>query len=264
VYFGHDIGSDIDPTEALTIMNDGVTLTFRARIPTLAKAGGPLDPLHRDGQQSAGPQPYPDNGDGYVTSDGGKGNFVIRQGGDGADVPAGAIAFSLTQTTDTTGGDPNTGRAGFAGLTFNEFNGNTPTDQVNFGQGTRTNVVAFDPTEWHELYIVIRKDPANIGTHDAFIFVDGDVRPTVFKMTAGTGADMENSFLAMGGSATPQNWALDVDWFGYKNEAVFPPGALLPPSLFDFDPAHQTLFHPAADGVRFAASSLMPTNTLSA
>jgi len=262
IYFGHDIGTDIGPEKAAAIMDTGVTLTFRARIPTLAKAGPPLDPLHRDGQQANGVQPYPENGDGYVTSDGGKGNFVIRQGGNGVDVPAGAIAFSFTQTTDTTGGNPNVNVAGFAGLTFNEFNGNVPTDQVNFGQGTKTNVVAFDPTEWHELYIVIRKDPANIGTHEAFIFVDGNVTPHVFKMTAGTGADMNDSFLAMGGSATPQNWALDVDFFGYKDEAVFPPGAKLPPTISGFSPANKTMFHPAANGLQFTATAMMPGSTL--
>ncbi|MBI4327845.1 MAG: hypothetical protein HY674_21655 [Chloroflexi bacterium] len=264
VYFGHNIGSDIDPVKAQTIMSDGLTLTFRARIPTLAKAGGPLDPLHRDGQQGSGIQPYPANGDGYVTSDGGKGNFVIREGGNGADVPAGAIAFSFTQTTDTTGGSPTANVANFAGLTFNEFNGNVPTANVNFGQGTKTNVVAFDPTEWHELYIVIRKDPANIGTHEAFIFVDGNLTPSVFKMTAGTGADMPDSFLAMGGSATPQNWALDVDWFGYKDDAVFPPGAQLPPSITDFVPVDRTMFHPIASGLGFTASVRRPGNTLPA
>ncbi len=267
IYFGHDIGTDldpIDPNKAPVIMDAGVTLTFRARIPTLAKAGPPLDQLYRQNQQAAGPQPYPDAGDGYVTSDGGKGNFVIRQGGNGADVPAGAIAFSLTTTNDTTGGDPNTGRAGFAGLTFNEFNGNVPSANVNFGQGTKTNVVAFDPTDWHELYIVIRKDPANIGTHEAFIFRDDGLNPVVFKMTAGTGADMNNSFLAMGGSATPQNWALDVDWFGYKDEAVFPPGALLPPSLFSFKPSNNALFYPVANNLSFSASALMPANRLPA
>jgi hypothetical protein len=264
IYFGHNVGADIDQAKALTIMDTGVTLTFRARIPTLAKAGPPLDQLHRDGQQAAGVQPYPDAGDGYVTSDGGKGNFVIRQGGNGVDVPAGAIAFSFTTTNDTTGGDPNGVKAGFAGLTFNEFNGNVPSANVNFGQGTKTNVVAFDPTEWHELYIVIRKDPANIGTHEAFIFRDDGLKPIVFKMTAGTGSDMPDSFLAVGGSATPQNWALDVDWFGYKDEAVFPPGALLPPALFGFAPANKTLFYPAANNLSFAASALMPTNRLPA
>lgn len=264
IYFGHNIGSDIDPIKAQTIMRDGVTLTFRARIPTLAKAGPPLDPLHRDGQQANGVQPYPDSGDGYVTSDGGKGNFVIREGGNGFDVPAAAIAFSLTQTNDTTGGNPATGQAGFAGLTFNEFNGNQPSASVNFGQGSRTNLVPFDPTEWHELYIVLRDDPADIGTHEAFIFLDGNVVPYVFKITGGTGSDLPDSFLAMGGSATPQNFALDVDWFGYKDEAVFPPGALLPPSLFGFVPANRAAFHPAASGLSFSASALMPTNTLPA
>ena len=264
VYFGHNIGSDIDPVKAQTIMRSGVTLTFRARIPTLAKAGPPLDPLHRDGQQANGVQSYPTNGDGYVTSDGGKGNFVIREGGNGGEVPAAAIAFSLTQTTDTTGGDPTTGQARFAGLTFNEFNGNVPSANVNFGQGSKTNVVAFDPTEWHELYIVIRDDPADIGTHEAFVFRDGILTPSVFKITGGTGADMNDSFLAMGGSATPQNWALDVDWFGYKDEAVFPPGAQLPPSLFNFVPANGTMFHPISGNFKFSVSALMPANTLPA
>lgn len=264
IYFGHDIGTDIGPDKAATIMDSGVTLTFRARIPTPAKAGPPLDPLHRDGQEGAGVQPYPANGDGYVTSDGGKGNFVIRQGGNGANVPAGAIAFSFTQTTDTTGGNPTQGPANFAGLTFNEFNGNVPTANVNFGQGTKTNLVAFDPTEWHEVYIVVRKDPANIGTHEAFIFVDGNLTPSVFKMTAGTGADLNDSFLAMGGSATPQNWALDVDWFGYKDEAVFPPGAKLPPGLSNLVPVNKAMFHPAANGLGFTASVRLPGNTLPA
>lgn len=264
VYFGHAITNEVDLARSQTIMRSGVTLTFRARIPTLTKAGQPIDQLHRDGQQASGVQPYPASGDGYVTSDGGKGNFVIRESGNGVDVPAAAIAFSLTQTNDTTGGNPTTGQAGFAGLTFNEFNGNVPTDQVNFGQGSKTNVVAFDPTDWHELYIVIRDDPADIGTHEAFVFRDGNLFPTVFKITGGTGSDLPDSFLAMGGSATPQNWALDVDYFGYKDQAVFPPGALLPPSIFGFAPADRAIYHPAASGMRFSTSALMPTNTLPA
>jgi hypothetical protein len=268
IYFGHSINTD-SPTKAPTIMRTGVTLTFRARIPTQAKAGGPLDPLMRDGRNAIeGQEPYPNSGDGYVTSDGGKGNFVVREGGDplaNPPVPAAAIAFSFTQTTDTTQGSPtNPPPAGFAGLTFNEFAGNQPSGSVNFGQGTKTNLVPFDPTDWHELYIVIRDDPADIGTHEAFIFRDGLLIPTVFKITGGTGADLPDSFLAMGGSATPQNWALDVDWFGYKDEAVFPPGALLPPSIFGFAPADRAVYHPAASGMTFSTSALMPTNTLPA
>lgn len=263
LYFGHDLGLDMDPAKALTIIDTGVTISFRARIPTLAKAGGPLDPLMPAGQENAGVQPYPTEGDGYLTSDSGKGNFVIRQGGSGEDSPGGAIAFSFTQTTDKTSGDPSADPAGLAGLTFNEFNGNVPTSQVIFGQGKRTEVVAFDPTDWHEAYIVLRKDPDRFGTHEAFIFVDGQLRPAVYKLTAGTGTDgISSSYLAIGGSATPQSWALDVDWFGYKEEPIFPPGAQLPPLIFGLVPERGTMFSPAANGFSFSASALAPGNTL--
>jgi hypothetical protein len=265
LYFGHDLGLDMDPTSALTIMDTGVTLSFRARLPTLAKAGGPLDPLTPAGQEAKGMQPYPADGDGYLTSDSGKGNFVIRQGGSGEDSPAGAIAFSFTQSTDKTSGDPSAAPAGMAGLTFNEFNGNLPTSQVIFGQGKRTEVVAFDPTDWHEVYIVLRKDPDRFGTHEAFIFVDGQLRPTVYKLTAGTGVDgVSSSYIAIGGSATPQSWALDLDWFGYKNEQVFPPGAQLPPLIFGFVPEDGTTFSPVAGHFGFSVSALAPANALPA
>lgn len=265
LYFGHDLGSDMDPAKALTIMDTGVTLSFRARIPTPAKAGAPLDPLMPAGQESTGMRPYPTEGDGYLTSDSGKGNFVIRQGGSGEDSPGGAIAFSFTQTTDQTTGDPSADPAGVAGLTFNEFNGNLPTSQVIFGQGKRTEVVAFDPTDWHEVYIVLRKDPDQFGTHEAFIFVDGRLRPAVYKLTAGTGTDgISSSYIAIGGSATPQSWALDVDWFGYKDEQVFPPGAQLPPVIFGLAPERGTMFSPAAGGFSFSVSALTPGNALPA
>ena len=265
LFFGHDIGSDIDPTKAQTVMDTGVTLTFRARIPTLAKAGGPLDPLMPAGQTN-GIQPYPTSGDGYLTSDGGKGSFTIHQAGSGLESPAGGIAFCLTQTNDATSGDPSAPQAGVAGLTFNEFNGNVPVHNVSFGDGRKTEVVAFDPTEWHEFYVVLRKDPDNFGTHEVFIFVDGNLRANVFKTTSGTGADTfsTSAYIAMGGSATPQSWALDVDWFGYKDETVFPPGAQLPPVIFGFVPENRTKFFPFTSNFTFSVSALMPTNTLPA
>jgi hypothetical protein len=85
----------------------------------------------------------------------------------------GAIAFSLTQTNDTTGGDPNGARANFSGLTMNEFSGNQVSGDVNFGQGRGTNVIAFDPTQCHEFWIVLGRDRANVGTHQGFIYRDG-------------------------------------------------------------------------------------------
>ena len=209
VYLGHDLTAD-GATD--TVMDDGVTLIIRARIPT----SGPLDELHRDGQQANGVQPYPEKGDGYVTSDGGKGNFVIKQAG------GGAIAFSLATATDTPGGDPNSQITGFTGLSFNEFSGNAVSGNVNFGQGEGSNVIALDPTQWHEYWISIEKDEANVGTHVARIYVDGSSAPQTFKITAGTGSDFGGSYLAIGSTATPQNSALDIDFFGVKFEAVAP------------------------------------------
>lgn len=249
VYFGHDL---TERGAAENVLDDGVTLAFRARIPTPSNTTAPLDPWHRDGQQAGGVLPYPAEGDGYVTSDGGKGNFVLKQ------AAGGAIAFSLTVTNDTTGGGL-TPRANFSGLTMNENAGNVPAgNQVNFGMGTGTNVVAFNPTEWHEFWIVLRKDPSGIGTHQGFIYMDGSLTPHIFSITAGTGDDYAGiSYLAIGMTATPQNSALDIDFVAYKLGAEFPTGAVenLPPQILNLSPTPNTVFHPASSGVSFNATA---------
>lgn len=255
LYFGHDMSAH-GASEAQ--LDEGVTLSFRARIPTPAKTTKPLDPLHRDGQQAAGVQPYPANGDGYVTSDGGKGNFVLKQ------ASGGAIAFSLTLPTDTPGGDPNANKANFGGLTMNEFAGNAISGNVNFGQGSGTNVIAFDPTEWHTFWIVLKKDAANVGTHQAFIYMDGSFEPTVFKVTAGNGSDYTGiTYLAMGSTATPQNSALDVDFVSYKLGAYFPGNALdsLPPDIADVTPSLKSAYQDPSQGLKFSVTT-QGANTL--
>jgi hypothetical protein len=46
VYFGHDVEAD---GGGASVIDTGITLTFRARIPTPSNTTFPLDPLHRDG-----------------------------------------------------------------------------------------------------------------------------------------------------------------------------------------------------------------------
>lgn len=215
IYFGHNITEE---KASDTIIDDGVTLSFRARLPTTP----PIDELYPDGQAANGPQPYPASGDGGLDNNSGKGGFVIYQNA------GGEIAFSLTTTNDTSGGDPTGTKAGFAGLTMNALNGNQVTANVDFGQGTVTNQIPLDPRQWHEFWIVLRKDAANTGTHEAFIFVDGNPNGYSFKMTAGNGSDYTGlSYLAMGSPQTSQSSAQDVDFFAYKIGAVFPPGVTL-------------------------------------
>ncbi|MBP65471.1 MAG: hypothetical protein CL727_06880, partial [Chloroflexi bacterium] len=82
IYLGQSIS---DQGGSDTILNDGATIHFIARIPT----DGPLDPLHVDG--GAGVEDYPAGGDGYENHDGGKGNIGIKQGA------GGNISFSLSE-----------------------------------------------------------------------------------------------------------------------------------------------------------------------
>ncbi|MCP5525639.1 MAG: hypothetical protein H7A47_02375 [Verrucomicrobiales bacterium] len=272
IYFGHYLSQDLQEADTLAILDNGVTLTFRARIPTAAKAGGPLDPLHRDGQNTAGDYPdngvvpYPEGGDGYLTSDGAKGNFVIRQIGDGtAEHPGGAVALSLTVPTDTPGGNPNSGQAGFSGLTMNERNGSTPNGNVDFGEGSGENNFALDPTDWHEFWIAIRKtrDPVKAdATHDVFVWRDGTLIATSHKVTAGDGSDLNaGSFIATGGSATPQNFAIDIDWYGYKQGFVLPEGGQVPPDVI-VTPVGGTMFYQAGGGLEVDVEALMPGSTI--
>ena len=249
IYFGHNLTED---GASETVLDDGITIHFRARVPT----EGPLDALHPDGQQQNGEQPYPDGGDGYVTSNGGKGNFVIKQ------QSGGAIAFSLTTVSDTPEGNPNQFVTRFAGLSMNEFAGNEISGDVNFGQGGGKNVIPFDPTQWHEFWIVIQRDEDNVGTHVASIYMDGDTTPQVFKMTAGDGGEGEGqysefSYLAMGSTATPQSAALDIDFCRVKLEAVPPPGASAnpPPSYANLSPEVGADFVDVNQGVTFTATS---------
>ena len=82
IYLGQDIS---DKGGSDTILDDGATIHFIARIPT----HGPLDLLHVDG--GGGEEDYPAGGDGYENHDGGKGNIGIKQGA------GGNISFSLNE-----------------------------------------------------------------------------------------------------------------------------------------------------------------------
>src|SRR2546427_3089646 len=86
ILFVHNMTAEGCPD---TVLDDGFTITFRARIPTPGNTTAPLDPLYPSGESGSGPQPYPADGDGIILQDNANGCLSARQ------LATGQIGFSL-------------------------------------------------------------------------------------------------------------------------------------------------------------------------
>ncbi|MCX5644018.1 MAG: discoidin domain-containing protein [Phycisphaerae bacterium] len=213
ITFTHNITTEV--AKPTTILDDGVTLTFRARIPTTP----PLDPLY---PANGGPNPWVTSG--YNIHDDGYGAFGIKQGTSGL----GCVCFSLAMDTDE-------GDISGNGLTMNKRNGTAVTANVDSydSGGTENTLTGFDPTQWHEFWIQIVKDTSGGGTHRVTLWRDGDVaNPRTFHVSAGTKSEDAgggwSGYLVMSLGRTTIAGSQDVDFFGYK------PGLLAPVAARDF------------------------------
>ncbi len=197
IYLGHDL---VPNGAGATLLDSGVTLHFRARIPT----DDPLDSLHPDG--GGGIVPYPAGGDGYRIHDGGKGNISLRQSA------GGLISFSLSLAGDEAGAE----------LAMNSLNGNAISADVDTGEGTAKGV-PLDATAWHEYWITIGAGGA--GTHQVTVYLDGSLTPVgTFDVTAGNGSDFSTTYLAIGVGSTPSSGAVDIDFVRVAFSEHAPPG----------------------------------------
>jgi hypothetical protein len=199
--FTHNISSEVP--NAATIVDDGVTLSLRARIPTTP----PLDPLY---PANGGPSTWVTTG--YNVHDDGYSTFCIKQGRTGL----GIVSFSLAMNGDE-------GDIAGDGLTMNKRVGTAISANVDSydAGGTENTLTGFDPTQWHEFWIQIVKDTSGGGTHRVTIWRDGDAaNPKTFHVTAGTkheGAyDSWSGYLAMSLGRTAIAGSQDVDFFAYK------------------------------------------------
>jgi len=251
--FVHDMTAE-GPTD--TFLDDGFTITFRARIPTPSKTTNALDNLYPNGESGSGPQPYPAGGDGYLIADNANGLFNPRQ------AAVGKRGFSLVTSNDTLGGLNATPRANFQGLQVNGLNGTTPVNTIDFNEAP-AQFLPLDPTEWNEFWIVAQKDNSGLGTHVLLVYTNGSASAQIFHVTAASSGGESGgggpNHIEMGMSQTAQMGCADVDFLAYKFEAVFPPGAGgLPPEISNVSPLPPppgNLFFPAANGVSFTASS---------
>src|SRR3989454_2738200 len=248
ILFVHNMTAEGCPD---TVLDDGFTITFRARIPTPAKTSFPLDPLYPSNEQANGPQPYPADGDGILIADNANGCVSARQ------LAIGKIGFSLVTSNDCLTGTLSTPKANFRGFQVNGLNGNTPNNNIDFNE-TPVQYLPLDPTEWNEFWIVVQHDDSGLGTHILLVYTNGSVSAQIFHVTAASsgGEQSSVSHIEMGSSQTGQNGAVDVDFLAYKFAAVFPAGAGgPPPSITGVTPLSQppngNTFWPAANGISF-------------
>ncbi len=208
VYLGYNITTYDAPDNDSTLLDDGITISFRSRV-AVPGGGFELDDWHPD--TGEGPDDWNPTGDGYIVHDGGKGNFSVHQ------LAGGTISFCLAVQTDHAYLDSVLMKEG---LVMNRRGAN-----VNW-QGAANDstfdpesvcLVELDPRVWHEFWITIQaaEDTTGGATHKVDVYVDGSAEPQSFNTTAGTGSDFTGSYIAMGCGATPQSGAYDIDFYAY-------------------------------------------------
>ncbi|MBI3849711.1 MAG: carbohydrate-binding protein [Verrucomicrobia bacterium] len=253
IAFVHDMTDEGAPD---TFLDDGFTITFRARVPTPAKTTQPLDPLYPNGESGSGPQPYPAGGDGYLIADDSNGFFNPHQ------AAIGKLGFSLVTSNDTLGGLTAVPKANFQGLMVNGLNGTAPNNNIDFNESP-AQFLPLDPTDWNEFWIVVQRDPSALGTHVLFVYTNGSVNAQIFHVTAASASGQAGgggpNHIEMGMTQTAQSGCVDIDFLAYKFAAVFPPGSGgLPPSITDVSPnspSQGNLFWPISSNVTFTATS---------
>ncbi len=201
-YFTRNLAQDSAVTNAGSLLDDGVTLTFRARLTP------PSDPLVE----------ITNAPNGLINNSDGKGMFGIRQSGSSGLL----LGFSLAQAVEDVS-TAATHTFGQAGLHMNHLNGDSRTNNVDPGEPGTPNLLPLDPSLFHEFWITIQDNGADSGTHRVSVYVDGALTPAVFNVTAGTGVDgPATNYLALGMGSTAQRGAVDVDFFGYRAGVVLP------------------------------------------
>jgi hypothetical protein len=240
ISFGKNISSMV--SNPVQLLNNGVTLRFRIRVPT----GAGMDDRYMNGT-SVGAYPT-DVGDGYANVNQGLGGIGIKASGLAQPSSrGGAISFSLG-TVNETFSMPSNSPAGpsapGAALYMNNLVADAPNNNVDWGeQGTRTPYVnnyleIADATVWNDFWVTIvanNTTPLGVqGTHKVNIWKvseENDYRLAhTFNVTAGgVNEDFTNIAALMmglprdvdqGGYLT--SGAMDVDYFSFV-EGVWTP-----------------------------------------
>lgn len=223
IQFSHPIERDADYSGNAAVIDNGITISLRARLATAA--AGPLDDYYdEDGPASGPPLPWPTDGKGYTVSGNGRGMFMITQSG--ANGP-GQLAFSLFDANTIADERLLSPTVTKTGLVFNN-RANALSVNTNDATADTLNIVEIpndELTEWHEFWITVQALPTPIdnNTHEVNIFHNGSLVPQTFQTVLGR----ENEFgagphLGIGLSSESRWGAYDVDYFAYKQGVIVP------------------------------------------
>lgn len=252
VYVTHNLIDDLssDPGNLNSVLDDGFTLYFRARVATAAT--GPIDDWHADGGTDA--QPWPEEGRGYFQHDSGKSLVAVKQT-DGANIALGLARGATINNQDNPEyfdpdaqglilpsllfGDTLAGNGGDFGLSDNSQDADPDEYNFDFNVNETGNILPVDDiTQWQDFWVTIEAGsvvsnpafPDEVdGTHKVTVYsgtADDPLMANEFFVTAAQGSDYvggeEESYLAFGGGATPQAGAFDLDFLSWA------PGIHLP------------------------------------
>lgn len=238
VYFGRDLLQDgsLSGDDQLVIDN-GITLSFRARIPVT----GPLDDIYSefdsDGNGSPDIVPW------FEGAPNGRGARMLNSRGminvvQNDPVFANedtSIGFSLVTSTDvasfcSTGSGSLCSGSGSGGLIMNNLNGNIPTAAIDSASPGTLNIIELTDeklNEWNEFWITMKGNGPVPGNTTVSVYLNGATTPQVFEVTlAGPNsaayAASQSPFLEMGIASNAFFASLDIDFLSYQLGVIAP------------------------------------------
>ncbi len=226
LYFAHDIGPAGGAMD--TIMDTGVTLSFRGRLTVNAEWPTPKGlEIRNSGKSMWGIHQAKVHGDpGVVGPDDARGE---------------RISFGLVTGTEHANLGGKSGLVMNRGGSADEFTPPAPTRNVDTDDPLPPETLRIlempkeTLTDWHEFWITIVADPKNGpsgGTHRVDIYVDGSLTPSTFWVNVssglndypslGQGAVNWRNYIAMGSSRSGNTGAFDTDFFSWAPGAIAP------------------------------------------
>lgn len=222
IQFKHEMNRDAGFSGTPAIIDNGVTLSFRARIAT--RATGPLDDIFPEDASSI--IPWPTEGVGYPIGNNGRGMVMLTQTGSSGPTQ---LAFSLLDSNAITANGLSISRTG---LVMNNAGPATGPDTGD-ANATTLNIVDIpneELTNWHEFWITVQKlpTPINGSTHEVKVYMDGSLTPSVFNVILGNQNEFgSGSHLGLGLSSGSRFGAFDLDFIAYREGVIEPTLATL-------------------------------------